>query len=160
MRFAIIETATNDVAQVIDIDFDAQNIDALKQHEAFADEAFTQDTHYMIEVPDDYDGALATYNPSTGEFEAPEVVETRNAVVTRLQLIQRLQQQEKALLIRPDKVQGLTDEVEIALSIFAEEIKLANEIDLDDPEIVAGLEMLEQTGLIASGRANEIRGVE
>ena len=48
-------------------------------------------------------------------------------------------------------------EYRAALVTMQKDIDLALEIDLDDLEIIAGLTFLEQLGIIAPGRADEVR---
>lgn len=45
-----------------------------------------------------------------------------------------------------------------ALRTMALDMAAADEIDLDDPDVIAGVQMLETLGLIASGRAALILG--
>ncbi|PID66592.1 MAG: hypothetical protein CR975_02130 [Gammaproteobacteria bacterium] len=126
---------------------------------AFEDEEIDWQLEDMVEIPDEIDAANHyVYDTETGTFEPAQP--ERQIFLTRLQLLNRLLPQEKVLLIRPDKVSGLSDEIEIALSIFATEIQLAEEINLDDPAIVQGLTMLEQAGLIGAGRGQQIRGLD
>lgn len=44
----------------------------------------------------------------------------------------------------------------VAVEIWLEKFKLASEINLDDPRTVAGIQALEDGGLLAAGRAAEI----
>lgn len=46
----------------------------------------------------------------------------------------------------------------VTVEIWLEKFKLASEINLDDPRTAAGLQILENSGLIAVGRAAEIIG--
>ena len=45
----------------------------------------------------------------------------------------------------------------VALEDYLELLALSEDINLDDPDLIAGLAMLEGAGLIAPGRAAEIR---
>ena len=47
--------------------------------------------------------------------------------------------------------------VRAILLTMATDLSLAEEIDLDDADVISGLTLLEQLGVIASGRAAEIR---
>lgn len=155
MRYVIIDN-TGAITHIIHSTDAISSLEQLRAMPAFADEVIDFSYNQVILLPGDsnIDGS-EIYNAATGEFEQPPA--SRQAIITRLQLMQRLNAGEKALLIRPDKVTGMTDDVEIMLSVFAEQIKMANEINLDDPEIVSGLTALEAAGLIAAGRADEIR---
>lgn len=44
----------------------------------------------------------------------------------------------------------------VQIEIWLEKFKLASEINLDDPYTIAGLQAMEVSGLIATGRAAEI----
>ena len=44
----------------------------------------------------------------------------------------------------------------VAVEIWLEKFRLAAEISLDDPKTIAGVNFLEQSGLISTGRAAEI----
>jgi hypothetical protein len=46
----------------------------------------------------------------------------------------------------------------IAIEIWLEKFKMAAEIDLNDPDIVAGVHGLEAMGIIGAGRAVEVLG--
>jgi hypothetical protein len=43
------------------------------------------------------------------------------------------------------------------LRTLEKDLELAQDIDLDDPDVIAGLAFLEALGLLADGRADEIR---
>jgi hypothetical protein len=43
------------------------------------------------------------------------------------------------------------------LRTLEKDLELAQDIDLDDPDVIAGLAFLEALGLLADGRAEEIR---
>ena len=44
----------------------------------------------------------------------------------------------------------------VAVEIWLEKFRLASEISLDDPKTISGVNFLEQSGLISTGRAAEI----
>lgn len=44
----------------------------------------------------------------------------------------------------------------VQVEVWLEKFKIATDVDLDDPRTVAGVEALEQAGLLAAGRAAEI----
>jgi hypothetical protein len=51
------------------------------------------------------------------------------------------------------------ESVSVDIRIWLEEFRAATEIDLDYPPTVGGLQALEAAGILAAGRANEIRGI-
>ena len=50
----------------------------------------------------------------------------------------------------------LVDYQHTVLADYLQLMELAQEINLDDPDTVAAVQMLEQSGLIAAGRAVEV----
>ena len=70
-------------------------------------------------------------------------------IVTRLAFMRRMTNDELAGIYGTAKVSPL-------LEVWLDKFKLAEEIDLTDPEIVEGLQWLEAAGLLAAGRAAEV----
>lgn len=73
----------------------------------------------------------------------------QSRVMTRLAFMRRLTNEELAAVYGAAKQNPL-------LEVWLDKFKLAEEISLDDEEIVTGLHQLEAIGLLASGRAAEI----
>lgn len=69
--------------------------------------------------------------------------------ITRLAFTRRLTNDELAAIYGAAKSS-------ILLEVWLDKFKLAEEINLDDPEIVQGLYGVEQMGLLAAGRAAEV----
>ncbi|MPV86909.1 hypothetical protein [Ostreibacterium oceani] len=89
----------------------------------------------------------------------------RSVTISKHAFFARLTMPEKMLLIAPDNVGDMPNmpqlpiEATVMLKVFAKEIELAADIDLDHPALVGGLNQLESMGLLQTGRADEIRGV-
>lgn len=161
MIYAVLSPAKNNrraVSMLLDVDTPITSMNDIMQLPAFAGQTLDWGLDDIVLMPD----SLALdkvwhYDVTAKQFaEAPP---PRNPIITKLQLFKRLNDQELALLIRPDKVANLPEAAEIRLSIFLAQIREAQEIDLDDETLVNGLNELEQSGLIAPGRAKAIRGI-
>lgn len=162
MKYAIISHKGKDgkhsIERLLDINEAVNSVAQLQALPAFSDETLDFTWAQVITVPADVDvDSTKLYNATTGTFE--DAPPQRNPIITKLQLLRLLNQQEKALLFAPQTVPDLPQEAQVLLTIFAQEIKVATEINLDDAGLVQGLGYLEQNGLIAAGRANAIRGV-
>lgn len=70
---------------------------------------------------------------------------------THLEFMRRLTDEELAMIYGAARQSP-------ALEVWLEKFKMAREISLDDPEIVQGVTVLEQMGLLAEGRAAEVLG--
>ena len=90
------------------------------------------------------DGKLTTPQP-----EPPQPKPKRT--MTHLEFMRRLTDAELA------QIYGAARQSP-ALEVWLEKFKMAKEISLDDPEIVQGIHVLEQMGLLAEGRAVEVLG--
>ena len=77
------------------------------------------------------------------------VVETK---FSRLQFMNRFTNAELGMIYTTAKTQ-------VAIEVWLDKFKLAEYIDSTDPDTVAGVQMLEQSGLLAVGRANAILGI-
>lgn len=79
------------------------------------------------------------------EVEAAPVPRT----ITKLEYLRRFTPKER-IAIRA------AAEQDAALTDYLQLMELAQEINLDDPDTIAAVQMLEQSGLIAAGRAAEV----
>lgn len=70
-------------------------------------------------------------------------------LITRLAFMRRMTNEELAGVYGAAKSSPL-------LEVWLDKFKLAEEIDLDDAEIIDGLHWLEASGLLSAGRAAEI----
>lgn len=158
--YAIIsKTATNGkhtIERLIHVEETITSIAQLQALPAFADETLDFTMEQVIDV-DSLNGD-ELYNPATGEFEAPPP--PRKHILSKLELIQRLTPQEQVLLFFPDDAEGVPAAARMPLKLFAKQIELANFIDVDREDTVAGLQQLEQLGLLAAGRVAAIRGLD
>ncbi|MFN3752383.1 MAG: hypothetical protein ACK4SR_13575 [Thiobacillus sp.] len=70
-------------------------------------------------------------------------------VVGKLAFMERFGDEELAAIYAAAKT-------DVRVEVWMDKLKLAGEIDLDDPRVMAGLQALEGLGLIGAGRAAEI----
>ena len=77
------------------------------------------------------------------------VAKSTERKLTKLQYLRRFTQQER---INIRNAAGSSPELYDYLAM----LELAEEIDLDDPDTVGAVNMLEMVGLIAAGRADEV----
>ena len=77
----------------------------------------------------------------------PVVIEQRT--ITRLEYLRRFTTEER-VTIRAVSAQNAV------LADYLQLMEMAQDISLDDPDTIAAVNMLEQAGLLASGRAAEV----
>jgi hypothetical protein len=77
--------------------------------------------------------------------------------VSRLALRRRLTLAERIAFDHAPTNPSLPEDVRAMLATMAKDLELAEDVDLDDADIVAGLALLESVGILAEGRAAEIR---
>jgi len=70
-------------------------------------------------------------------------------IITRLAFMRRFSDVELATIYSAESQSA-------QLRVWMDKFRLAEEISLDDPEIVGGVNTLEQMGLLAMGRAAEV----
>ncbi len=160
MKYAVItKKSVNNkhaIEQIIVTRNPVTSIEGLQILPGFVDVQIDFTMSQLIEIDDSITGS-ELYNSETREFEpAPE---PRKHVLSKLELIQRLTPTEQVLLFFPDDAQDVPAAAKMPLKLFAKQIELANYIDIDRPDTVAGLEQLEQIGLLEHGRVLEIRGL-
>lgn len=144
------------IERLIHTDIAFTSVEQLQAMPAFADETLDFTMSQVIDVDNLAGDEL--YNPATGEFEAPPP--PRKHILSKLELMQRLTSQEQVLLFFPDDAEGVPAAAKMPLKLFAKQIELANYIDVDREDTVAGLHQLEALGLLGEGRANTIRGLD
>ena len=79
------------------------------------------------------------------EVEAAPVPRT----ITKLEYLRRFTTDERVAIRAAAAANPVLDD-------YLKLMELAQEINLDDPDTVAAVQMLEQSGLIAAGRADEV----
>lgn len=94
----------------------------------------------------------AVIDTATGQLvsvstEPPDA--PRSRILTRLAFMRRFTDAELATIYTAEE-QG------VVLKVWLDKFRLAEEISLDDPEIIAGVNGLEQMGILAAGRAAEV----
>lgn len=77
------------------------------------------------------------------------VAQAPNPVITKLAFRERFTQDEKVALYTAAKS-------EVRIQIWLDDLDAAQDLRLDDPRIIAGVQMLESQGMIGAGRAGEI----
>lgn len=111
-----------------------------------------------IPAPVGYGGTVVDANPPRPAWaladpqpEPPPVEPAPQRVVSKLAYLRLFTQQERiAIRTAADSSPELFD--------YLEMLKLAEEINLDDPDTIGAVNLLEMAGLIAEGRAVEILG--
>lgn len=150
------ENGKKNIERVIHVGETITSIEQLQALPVFADETLD----FTLEQLKDAQGLSGDelYDVATGQFEAPPP--PRKHILSKLELIQRLNATEQALLFFPDEVENVPPAAKMPLKLFAKQIELANFIDVDREDTVAGLQQLEQLGLLAPGRVAAIRGLD
>jgi hypothetical protein len=74
---------------------------------------------------------------------------TQGYLLTKLQYMSRFTDAELAAIYTAAKAS-------VQVEVWLDKFKLAQEIDLTDPQTIAGVQALEAAGLLAAGRAAEI----
>lgn len=91
------------------------------------------------------------------EVRSPEpIVEPR--ILTRLGFRRRFTMTERIAFDNAPDNQLLPAEARAAVRTMQNDLALAEEVDLDDPDVIAGVQMLVQIGLISQARATEVLG--
>lgn len=97
-----------------------------------------------------YSGGIPDLNKFEWRTECLAFVQkTPIRIITRLAFMRRLSNDELANIYSAAKTQPL-------LEVWLDKFKLAEEINLDDAEIISGLQWLEASGLLSTGRAAEV----
>ena len=102
---------------------------------------------YGSDTPDHFGTyPLETYN----HVKSVEVVpEPTSNIVTKLEYLRRFTTAERVAIRAAASANPVLDD-------YLKLMELAQEINLDDTDTVAAVQMLEQAGLIAAGRAAEV----
>ena len=103
---------------------------------------------YTADVATDFpEFPFAQYNHiRQKEVEAAPVPRT----ITKLEYLRRFTTDERVAIRAAASANPVLDD-------YVKLMELAQEINLDDPDTIAAVQMLEQSGLIAAGRAAEVR---
>lgn len=118
-----------------------------------------------IQCPDNT-GIGHSYDSETGEFKAPAAPEPVPELrrITPLAFRRRFTKAERAAIewAAVDRSDAKPQERQMAAALRADlkDQEQATFIDLDDEDIAAGVQMLEQIGLLEKGRAAEIIGAD
>jgi hypothetical protein len=97
--------------------------------------------------PGDFpDLARKSYNPAILDF-----YDKPNLAITKLKFIKKFTAAEYAAIKSAATANATLD-------YYWQMLMLAEEVRLDDPDTISGVQMLEQVGLLATGRAAEILG--
>ncbi len=112
----------------------------------------TEVYRYSADTPIEWSGMeFATHDHVVAVEFAPDgaIIGTASSVLSKREFIKRLTVTEYATI----KTAALTNPT---LDYYWQMFMLAADINTGDPDTVAGVQMLEQAGLIAVGRAAEI----
>lgn len=102
---------------------------------------------YGADQPDHFGTfPLEQYNHIKQKEVAPEPLPR---IVTKLEYLRRFTTAERVAIRSAASVNPVLDD-------YLKLMELAQEINLDDPDTIAAVGMLEQSGLIAAGRAIEV----
>lgn len=99
------------------------------------------------------------------ETELPKVVapvtystQAPGRVITKLAFRRMFTQAERVAFDNYETNSSLTDAQRAVLRTFTKDLEAAQEVTLNDAELIAGLQYLEGCGILAAGRASEIIG--
>jgi len=94
------------------------------------------------------------YDSSTNTFTAPEVIETVNTTMTVLEFRSRFTQAEKIAIYN-------AADSNVEIRIWLDDLNAVRDglVDSTDPRTVSSVQNIENAGLIAVGRANEILNI-
>jgi hypothetical protein len=112
-------------------------------------------TEYEATLPDpEHLGAGWRLESISEAYIAPDVVpDTRvyggRRVLTHLEFLRLFTTEERIAMRRASKLSEVLED-------YLDLLKLAQEINLDDPDTVAGVQMMEAGELIGAGRAAEV----
>lgn len=98
------------------------------------------------------------YNPETGTFTTPPPVVVPIRILTKYQFRKRFTLEE---LVRMDNLStfvSLTPQQAAYYNTFQKDYDAATEIDLDNADVLSGLTLLVQLGVITESRKQEILG--
>ena len=107
-----------------------------------------------ITLPTGYGGTVLDANPPAPAWAVPDPTpepqpQPAPRILTKLEYLRLFTQQERiAIRTAADQTPELFD--------YLEMLKLAEDINLDDPDTIGAVTLLELAGLIAPGRASEI----
>ena len=114
--------------------------------------------HLVIDSPFDPDGINGqwidcgnagpgwTYDGSTFAAPAPVVLPK---IISKVQYLKRFTQAERIAIREAAKTSAVVND-------YVQLLDAASDVDLADPDTVAGVEQLESAGLLAAGRAAEV----
>jgi hypothetical protein len=119
------------------LDQDGQVINTVRADQAFVDARYPGKWRLIEEEEAEEPAA-----PIPTEFKP-------RRILTRLAFRNRFTAEEKATLYTVAKEN-------VIIQIFLDDLQAAEEVDLDDMALVAGIDLLETSGLIDKGRAAEI----
>lgn len=112
---------------------------------------------HIVEIPQGVKAGVGyTYNPATDVFTEPTpVAQEEIKAITELEFRRRFTLAEKTAIYT-------AAESDLMIKIFLEDLRSSagSTIYLDHPEIIQGVQYLEQQGIISTGRANEILGIQ
>lgn len=101
---------------------------------------------YTADAPVEWPGMEFTTHNHIAEKAPPDVP---NKIITKREFIKRFTVDEYATI-------KAAAQQNVMLDYYWQQFMLAEEINLGDPDTIAGVTILEQVGLIAQGRAVEI----
>jgi hypothetical protein len=124
----------------------------------------TESNDYLFKDCSNYSNANigTTYDSENDLFVDPEPLAPENVtygrIISKLAFRRRLTFNERLSLDNYATNESLTAEQKATLVTFHKDFEISMEINLDDPDLAAGIGMLEYYGLVGSGRGVEILG--
>ena len=103
---------------------------------------------YQSDAPVDWNGMGFATHDHTEQAEQP-VLPSGPRTMTKLEYLRRFTVEERVAI-------RAAAEQNAVLADYLQLMELAQDINTGDPDTVAAVTMLEQAGLIAPGRANEV----
>ena len=103
---------------------------------------------YSADAPVEWAGMAFATHDHTEQAEQP-VLPSGPRTITKLEYLRRFTTAERVAIRAAASANPVLDD-------YLKLMELAQEINLDDPDTIAAVQMLEQSGLIASGRAAEV----
>lgn len=85
----------------------------------------------------------------------PAPVYNGRRILTRLEFVRMFPVEERVAVFNYD-VAPLPDQYKAIIRTLLEQMKIAEEINLDDPDIVYSVNLLETLGIVTPGRAAEV----
>ena len=102
---------------------------------------------YNADVPDHT--AIYPFDTFNHISQKPVVQQPAERILTKLEYLRHFSAEERITIRTAAKTNAVLED-------YLSMLELAEEIDTNDPDTIAAVQMLEQVGLIGAGRASEV----